>query len=327
MSKDKEVEHAKSYLDARRAAWKHLLAHRRSSATIGDWLRVRFDDPKILALIDEYQRQGPRSRCHNGLAESLAEEDGSMERLDELLQGFRSLRSSYAQGTVRKVERAKARALRHRNALVQGAGHIVESAIQAFRRHPMDIEDLRQYGYLGLVRAAERFDHKRGIRFQSYCQFWVRHGVSRAVADFSRTIRIPVHLHQAWRRIGRVRWSRPDIGLEDLSQATGVSVETIAMLEQTCLLDPIALDFDRLAHDAGVSMEDALDMAADRGRLRAAMSVLTPRERTILGMKYGIGGDEEVVLAVAGKRLGISKERVRQIQKRSEERLREAMTE
>jgi RNA polymerase primary sigma factor len=202
----------------------------------------------------------------------------------------------------------------------------------------MDLLDLIQEGNMGLMHAIEKFDHRRGVKVSTYAVWWIRQSIARAIAEQSRTIRIPVHMTEIAARVLRDRRKLyQEKGREpaaaDIARRTGIAIarieQVLSMVQQPTSLDlPIGEDGDATLGDL-IAAPDTVDphAAAEASVLRdvivEAIGGLTPREERILRMRFGIGGMAEHTLEEVGKIFGVTRERIRQIEARALSKLRD----
>ncbi len=225
-----------------------------------------------------------------------------------------------------------------RRKLIEHNLRLVVSIARRYVGHGMPLSDLIEEGNLGLMRAAEKFDWRRGYRFSTYATWWIRQAVTRGLAEGGRTIRLPVHVGEALTRIGRESQRLSlELGREpnpqELSDATGLSMERIDEYMSAARL-PLSLEAP-IGEDGETNLGevledgDAADPAEVAGHtmlgedINRALSPLTDRQRAIVQMRYGLNGGQPMTLEAAGKVLGVTRERARQIEQEALRRLRE----
>jgi RNA polymerase primary sigma factor len=200
----------------------------------------------------------------------------------------------------------------------------------------LSLLDLVQEGNIGLMKAAERFDHRRGFKFSTYATWWIRQGITRALADQSRTIRIPVHMTESYQRVSKAtrRLSQRLGRAPSMKEVAGLVDSTSDRVEQTI---QIFQDVVSLEHPIGDGETLLGDFIPDKESPRAdsqvgvkevtrevarALSALSPREESVIRLRFGIGQGESMTLEEVGQILGVTRERIRQIEEKALMKLR-----
>ncbi|WP_051914650.1 sigma-70 family RNA polymerase sigma factor [Thermorudis peleae] len=231
---------------------------------------------------------------------------------------------------VRKGQEAREKLIRHNLRLVV-------SIAKRYRSSELPLIDLIQEGNIGLMTAVERYDPELGYRFSTYATFWIRQAIGRAVANLSRTIRVPVHMHDLIAKIRRAeaqieqQKGRPATN-EELAEMLGIDVSRIeqarSSIPRTSSLDrPIGEDGESTIGDLlpDPRSEEVVDEAltnAIREQIRRSLEQLTERERGVLILRFGLNGEQPRTLAEIAEHFKISRERVRQIEKEALAKLR-----
>ena len=238
-----------------------------------------------------------------------------------------------------RIESAHERMSREKNRFIEHNLKLVVAIAKDYRNLGLSFPDLIQEGNLGLIRAVEKFDHRRGFKFSTYAVWWIRQALVRAIQNHSRTIRLPSHVHDRLQRSQRVRaeltgkLGREPTAAElapELGTDTG-SLEALDLLsrEAISLESSVAGTEKRLEDFVADPTSSAPDNGLDGERMRSGVgyliAALTAREQLILRLRYGLGGEEEHTLEQIGQSLGLSRERVRQLEARALKKLRETI--
>jgi RNA polymerase primary sigma factor len=234
-------------------------------------------------------------------------------------------------------KRAKAGDKRARQRLIEKNLRLVISVAKKYRGMGLPFEDLIQEGNIGLMKAVEKFDPDRGWRFSTYATWWIRQAVQRAVADKGRTIRVPVHMGDKIRKMARAynglasEMEREPTD-EEVAGRLEWPVEQVrdvksAMPDATSFNQPLSSDADATEMGELIEDERASEVAGtvigemELGWLAGAVEQLPERHRYVLIKRYGLGDEQTATLAQLSEELGISRERVRQVQREAERML------
>jgi RNA polymerase sigma factor (sigma-70 family) len=276
-----------------------------------------FRERETLAILNHARRAVQDARLARALGYRRQELRAFVAELSAALAEYRTLRDEMVRANVR----------------------LVSVLARRFHHSSLTFLDLFQEGTIGLLRAVEKYDPERNIKFSTYATWWIWQQLSRAADTQGALIRTPVHWNQLRRRVNRDAHARAaelegPVSREDLAAAHGMDrtrLETMAQTFQYVSTDaPASADDDRaletmLAADSVEPEEEALKIGL-RERLEAALSQLPERERMIVRQRFGLDNDESETLEQIGTRLSVSRERIRQLENRALKRLKDVCT-
>jgi RNA polymerase primary sigma factor len=274
-------------------------------------------------LVGDVRRQAKR------LAEARTSKDiRALER--EIGLGKKTL-----QAALRVIEEHDRVVRQAKRELMEANLRLVVSVAKRYLGSELTLLDLVQEGNIGLMKAVDRFQYRRGFKFSTYATWWIRQAITRAIADHSRTIRIPVHMVETLNRISRVNRALVnemgrDPTPEELAKKTGVPARKVRLILESSrkplsLETPIGEDSelgDFLEDKSTESPNDNLISQDLTNQVERALGTLSAKEKEILRLRFGIGDEGEHTLEEVGKRFSVTRERIRQIETKALRKLR-----
>jgi RNA polymerase primary sigma factor len=290
-------------------------------------------DPAVAATL--IVERGPEKRTRRKAQLNL-EPEGTTDGLQLFLKGIGKVRLLTAQEEVDLAKRIERGSFEAKQRMVEANLRLVVSIAKHYRNQGLPFLDLIQEGTFGLVRAAEKFDYRRGFKFSTYATWWIRQAIARSLADKARTIRIPVHVVEKLNRIGRAeRKLMTGLGreptVEEIAEVTGIEPEEVESIRRSAQA-PISLEtpvgdeeqseFGQLIADE--QAESPYDRAVEtltNAALRDALENLSYRERRVLELRYGLDDQRPRTLDEVGRAFNVTRERIRQIEHQSLKKL------
>lgn len=237
-----------------------------------------------------------------------------------------------------ELERVARDGRRAKDLLIRSNLRLVVSAARRYSYRGLPLLDIIQEGNLGLIRAVEKFDYRRGYKFSTYGMWWIRQAIERGIHDKSRTVRLPIHVAEELSRLIRVeRQLSAELGHEptdaELSEASERSPGQVAALRRLGQ-EIVSLDLpvgehgegrigDMIADDDGLQVHELTERHALSAELRQVVTTLPPREAFVIKLRYGLTGQDTQTYTEIAAHLGLTRERIRQLEKQALRRLRQ----
>jgi RNA polymerase primary sigma factor len=290
-------------------------------------------DPAVVASLSIERAPGKRTRRN---AETDLRSEGSTDGLQLFLKAIGRVRLLRAQEEVELAKRIERGDLNAKQKMVESNLRLVVSIAKNYRHQGLPFLELIQEGTIGLVRAVEKFDYRKGYKFSTYASWWIRQAIARAVAEKTRTIRIPVHIVEKLNKIRRAeRKLVTELGrdptTEEIAEVTGIKPEQVESIKRSAQA-PISLEkpvgdeeeseFGQFIADeqAESPYERAVEILTKEA-LRDALENLTCRERRVLELRYGLGSEDPRAIDEVARTFDVTRERIRQIEKESLKKL------
>jgi RNA polymerase primary sigma factor len=274
-------------------------------------------------------------RIRQRVVESKRTRSAAATRETRLLQDEAGLPRKDLFALLEQIEKSDRIVRQAKRELMEANLRLVVSVAKRYLGSDLSLLDLVQEGNIGLMKAVDRFQYRRGFKFSTYATWWIRQAITRAIADHSRTIRIPVHMVETLNRISRVnRNIINELGREptpeELAQRTGVPAKKVRLILESSrkplsLETPIGEDSelgDFLEDKSAGSPNDSLLSQDLTVQVERALATLSSKEKEILRLRFGIGEEGEHTLEEVGRRFSVTRERIRQIEAKALRKLR-----
>ncbi|MBR2288783.1 MAG: RNA polymerase sigma factor RpoD [Clostridia bacterium] len=295
------------------------------------------EEPTAMALLQEEAANAPAPQ----ILPNVADEVNLADPIRMYLKEIGKIPLLTAEQEVELAKRIEAGDQTAKDELIQANLRLVVSIAGHYNNRGMQYLDLIQEGNMGLIKAADKFDYKKGFKFSTYATWWIRQSITRALADQARTIRIPVHMVETINRLIRTsRQLMQELGREpttaeiaDAMHLTEARVQEIIKIAQ----DPVSLETpigeeedshlgDFIPDESAPAPADAAFYALQREQLMEVLDKLTDREKKVICLRYGLDGGKSYTLEEVGEIFKVTRERIRQIEAKALRKLRSDRT-
>jgi RNA polymerase primary sigma factor len=366
---DEEFGMARNIESQEVALWSHLMSYPQIVEPLLGFVEQRLDErlPEFSQLRRSCRAYRARTvassrrryeRCCEAAAKKMRLLDVDRVLLEDLLDHLERFSKGYTDSVFvkklrvnvqskafktyhRRVRLLQASSLQARNTFVQANLRLVVTIARRFNYGHIPFHDLIQEGNIGLIKAVGRYDHRRGFRFSTYASWWIRHAITRAIADKGRLVRVPVHMLSTFQKVARTsrelssKLGRPPTS-EEICYSTSLSIDKVEQIQehlpnQSLSLDsPISDDDDRrfieLVQDmASQSPSDRIGDQEVYKQVQYIFSDLKPIEADVLRKRFGLHDGKEYTLSDIGLSYDLSRERIRQIQEQALGKIRRAL--
>jgi RNA polymerase primary sigma factor len=333
----KIVRLEESLRDRRRSAAGRATVQKQIAACRAGIQKIVAEMPLKPALIDDLVAKVRRlcQRIDTVAHESRRNRTTAATRELKRLEEEAGLPRKPLQALLAEIETSDRTVRQAKRELMEANLRLVVSVAKRYLGSDLSLLDLVQEGNIGLMKAVDRFQYRRGFKFSTYATWWIRQAITRAIADHSRTIRIPVHMVETLNRISRVNRNMVnEMGREptpeELAQRTGVPAKKVRLILESSrkplsLETPIGEDSelgDFLEDKSAGSPNDTLLGQDLTTQVERALATLSQKEKEILRLRFGIGEEGEHTLEEVGKRFAVTRERIRQIEAKALRKLR-----
>jgi RNA polymerase primary sigma factor len=249
--------------------------------------------------------------------------------IEELVRRVR-VAAGIRAGALERIERADTAVRDAKRELAEANLRLVVSVARRYLWTGIPLSDLVQEGNLGLLKAVDKFQYRRGFKFSTYATWWIRQAITRSIADRGRTIRVPVHMLETLHRVSRARGElvtrlhrQPTV--EELARHTRIPAAKVKLVLEAAP-SPVSLEMpigdeatlaDFLEDRSSVSPVETLAEEELTAQVESSLATLAPRERDVLRLRFGLGGGQTMTLDEIGQRFGLTRERIRQIEARA----------